>query len=324
MARQDRDTNQLLAYDEFGERLAAAQGSLTPKMARVAAYVSEHYLQAAFLSTRELAQAAGVSHATVVRFPAALGYASFEALRSSIRDRVNFDLTGVERWRNLPTTNRSPAALLRRIIDGDIESLRALANGFSEPQLDRFVRDLARAQRVVILGFRFVRPLTEYLAYSLAKIKPDVEAFSRADSSLYDRIRTLQPGRDVVVAIGFARYPVELVKLARYAHALGHRVLALTDSPLSPLLPLADVALFAKASVLDFVGSLAAPAALINFVVSELGVRMGDQALRRLEALEEAARDAGIYLPGPGAAPEGRSLLAWREAEGASGGRDRG
>jgi len=284
-----------LGDGDYFSRLATVQRRLSPKAARLATYISERHVQAAFMSTRELAAAGGVSLATVVRLARTLGYPSFEALRTSIQERVNFDLTGVERLRTLPSQNRSPAALLRRIVDGDLQSLRALAHTFSEPQFERFVDAILTARRVMILGFRYVGPLTNYFAYSLGKIKPHVESFDRADSSLHDRIRLMGPD-DLIVGIALARYPADLVTVLGHANKLGLRVLAITDSPLSPILPVADVALFVRASNLDFVGSLTAPSALINCVVSEIGVRLGGQALERLQALEDAAADAGIYV----------------------------
>ncbi len=302
-------------------RLAAVQRRLSPKGATLAAFISERHVQAAFMSSRELAAAAGVSLATVVRLARTLGYPSFEALRTSLQERVNFDLTGVERLRTLPSQNRSPAALLRRIVDGDLASLRALAHTFSEPQFERFVDAIIGARRVMILGFRYLGPLANYFSYSLGKIKSHVESFDRADSSLHDRIR-LMGAEDVVVGIALARYPVDLVTMLRHANKVGLRVLAITDSPLSPILPLADVALFAKASNVDFVGSLTAPSALINCVVSEIGVRLGTQAIERLQVLEDAASEAGTYVAGadhPIRAQAGR--LVWQDEDAASGAR---
>lgn len=304
-----------LGDGDYFSRLATVQRRLSPKAARLATYISEHHVQAAFMSTRELAAAGGVSLATVVRLARTLGYPSFEALRTSIQERVNFDLTGVERLRTLPSQNRSPAALLRRIVDGDLQSLRALAHTFSEPQFERFVDAIITARRVMILGFRYVGPLTNYFAYSLGKIKPHVESFDRADSSLHDRIRLMGPD-DLIVGIALARYPADLVTVLGHANKLGLRVLAITDSPLSPILPVADVALFVRASNLDFVGSLTAPSALINCVVSEIGVRLGGQALERLQALEDAAADAGIYVRGadhPARLQAGR--LVWQDED---------
>jgi len=285
-------------------------------MAQLAAFVAEQYARVAFMSTRELAAAAGVSLATVVRFPAVLGYRSFDDLRTHIQDRVNVDLTGVDRWRTLTGTSRSYSGLLRRILDADGDPLRVLARDFREGEFERALRMIVDAERVTILGFRYVSPLTVYFAYSLGKIKAGVLGFTHGDSSLYDRLRLMDKG-DVLVAIAFARYPADFVELVRYAHTRRVRIVAITDSPLSPVLPIADAALFAKASLLDFVGSLAAPAALINCIVSAAGVQLGGAALRRLEALEDAAAAAGVYVHAAGSANRAaRRVLAWDEARG--------
>ena len=132
--------------DDFLDRLAAAQPALSPKMARLAAFLCESYVQAGFMTTREIAAAAGVSLATVVRLPAVLGYPDFDALRTSIRDRVNVDLTAVERIRAMSTNGCSASALLHRIIDAEIENLTALAQTFSEAQIEGFVRAVLSAR----------------------------------------------------------------------------------------------------------------------------------------------------------------------------------
>lgn len=287
-------------------RMAVALPTLSPKMAGLAAYVSDNHVQVAFMSTRELAAAAGVSLATVVRFPTVLGYRNFDALRAGLQDRVNLDLTGVARLQRAAAGSRAPAALLRRVIDADRESLQALAHTFSEPQFERFTAALLAADRVTVVATRYAAPLATYFEYGLGKLRDDVQAATQADSSLYDRVCLMGEG-DLLVVIAFARYPADLVTLVRFASGRGIRILAITDSPLSPILPLAEVTLFAKVSdvgLLDFVGSLAAPAALINCIVSALAARLGDEGLVRLQELENVAAEAGIYIstggrPGP-------------------------
>lgn len=287
--------------DDFFTRLSATRPRLTPKMAQLSQYVFDNYPKIPVMSTREVAAGARVSLATVVRFPTLLGYVDFDEFRARIQDRLNVDLTGVDRLRSLPSTNRSPSALLRRIIERDGESLRALERSFSEPQLARFSNALVKAARVTILGFRYVASLAHYFCYALGKIRPNVFAWTQADSSLHDRAR-LMGKDDLVVAIAFPRYPADAVKLVRYVREQGVKVLGITDSPLSPILPFSGTTLFAKASMHDFVGSLAAPAALINCVVSDVGVRLGARAMKRLELLEEAATACGTY-----AGPDGRT-----------------
>jgi len=301
--------------DDFLARLAAARPALSPKMAQLAAYISEDYLRAAFMTARELAAAAGVSLATVVRFPSVLGYQNVAALRAAIQDRVNADLGGVERLRTLPLEDRTPSTLLRQIIDADIDGLRSLAHTFVEADLDRFVAALLAAESVTVVGSRYVGPLAGYFAYSLAKVRPRVAAFTAIDSTLYDHVRLMGAG-DLLVAIVFARYPADAVALVRAAHRAGVRIVAITDTPLSPVAPLAEVSLYARAtSLTDFVGSLAAPAALINCVASEAALRLGDAALERLQRIEDAAAEAGIYVRDGSRPPRiDEALLAWQPA----------
>jgi hypothetical protein len=96
--------------DDFLARLTTAQPTLSPKMSRLAGFLAENYVQAAFMTTREIAAAASVSLATVVRFPAVLSYCDFDALRASIQDRVNIDLTAVERIRAISAASKDGAA----------------------------------------------------------------------------------------------------------------------------------------------------------------------------------------------------------------------
>jgi hypothetical protein len=78
------------------------------------------------------------------------------------------------------------------------------------------------------------------------------------------------------------------------------------------LLPLASAQLFAKGTIRDFVGSLAAPGALINCLVSELARCLGDSALARLAAAEEAAAAHGTYAEG--GEDQLRNMHGWRES----------
>lgn len=283
---------------DFFTRLRTAQPALTRQLTKVARFVEARYVDAAFMSTRELAAASEVSLATVVRFARALGYSDFNAFRAAVQEQVNVDLSGVERLKSLPaSSNTSPAALLRRIVDEDTQTLQRLAHDFSEAQFERFVDALCGAGRVLVVGFRYVAALASYTGYSLNKIRPGVETCTQADSTLYDRVMQLGP-HDVILAIGFARYPSDLVALLQFAHAQDRRMICITDSTLSPLLPLSEASLFAKGSIRDFVGSLAAAGALINCIASELARRLGERALQRLETAERAAQEGGLYAGG--------------------------
>jgi DNA-binding MurR/RpiR family transcriptional regulator len=148
---------------------------------------------------------------------------------------------------------------------------------------------------VTVLGFRWLRPLADYLAYALAKVRPGVAAVVHGDSTVRDRLEEI--GCDhLVVAVAVARYPRDLVDAARRARERGLPLIVITDGPLSPLAPLADEALFVRQEPFDFVGSLAAMSALANALVSVTALRLGTAATQRLEMLERAATAGGTYI----------------------------
>ena len=286
---------------DFLNRLSAAQPKLSPRMASLASYVCQNYLKVAIMSTRELAEKADVSLTTVVRLPGILGYKDFDELRASIQNRVNTDLNGIDRLKNIPADDGSSFSLLQRIIAQQSDNLRSLAQTFKESDFEAFCRHLARAERVLAVGVRYTAPLADYFCYSLNKVRSGVEACTTTDSTVYDRVRLMSggDGGDVALVVALPRYPRELVELVRYAHGCGVMVLAITDSPLSPVIPYANVTLYAKTSMQDFVGSLAAPSALLDCVVGRVGKQLGKKALQRLEALEQSANENHTYASSP-------------------------
>ncbi len=288
---------------DFLRRLQEAYPGLAPVFRKLAAYIAENYRQAAFLSSRQLAARAGVSPATVVRFAWELGYSGFAAMRAAIQERLNFELTATERL-HLVRDGGQPLPLSRRIIEADIANLRLLQRELVDPRFDLFVSAVCQADRVLVVGLRFLRPLAEYFAYSLNKVRPGVRAVTVADSTVFDELQFLTE-RDLLVLIAFARYPRDILAIGRRAAERRVPVVAITDSRLSPVLPFARCHLIAKSELLDFAGSLVAPMALVNCIVSEAGLRLGEAALARLEQFEEAAEACQTYVS-PDGPPAGR------------------
>jgi DNA-binding MurR/RpiR family transcriptional regulator len=134
-----------------------------------------------------------------------------------------------------------------------------------------------------------------------------VYAYPRIDSATHDDIALL-PRNSVVVAISFARYAAPLLELVEGARERHLTVVAVTDHPVSPLALLADHVLVLPAAPMEFIGSMAAPCALINVLLSEVALRLGRKAFARLALLEEVARARKTYH-GTGEVKDFRQLL---------------
>src|ERR1700682_3282948 len=105
----------------LAERVATRLTELSPAEARVAAFISEHAEDVAFLSVNDLARQLQSSDATIVRTAPALGYAGFPDLRRELIDAVRNQVSPALRLgRGLESLADAPGALLERSIEAQI------------------------------------------------------------------------------------------------------------------------------------------------------------------------------------------------------------
>jgi DNA-binding MurR/RpiR family transcriptional regulator len=107
---------------------------------------------------------------------------------------------------------------------------------------------------------------------------------------------TNAPEDTLVVIIATSRYPNELIKLAKVARRLGHRLLVIADSVLCPLNQFAHLQLVAPTINIPFIGSPTSIFSLINYLVLEIAARNGHQLMEHQETLEQIYRENDVLF----------------------------
>jgi DNA-binding MurR/RpiR family transcriptional regulator len=202
----------------------------------VAEYVLRQYQDVAFMSVTELAKAAKVSPAGVVRFATSLNFDGYPEFKRALHDIVRSELRQDERL-TATLHGRLPRVLAGRVIDQELRNIVRLQSTFNAARWTEAVRLVVRAPAVVILGFRAAATLAQYLWYNLRKVKPEVTLHTRAGSVTFEEL-LLSDQRSLLILIAFPRYSQELLDVAAFGKQQGFRSLGLTDLELSPLAPL--------------------------------------------------------------------------------------
>lgn len=217
---------------------------LPRRLAQVASFAIENPDDMAFGTVASIATQANVQPSTLVRFSQTLGYQGFtelqEVFRSRLRDRVlNYD----ERIEQLKEHTRS-SGKSGQIFDGFAEaaekSLATLREKINPKQLEEAVELLATAETIYLIGLRRSFPISTYMAYAFGKLGvryvlvDSLGGLAAEDTSFASK-------KDCVLAISFTPYASETVTLAQRISARGVPLLAITDSPFSPLAPLASI-----------------------------------------------------------------------------------
>jgi DNA-binding MurR/RpiR family transcriptional regulator len=256
---------------------------LTPTQRRIAHSLVQHAPSAAYLSAAEVAELAGVSQPSVTRFAMALGFAGYPALRRELRARL--DGSPVEPAAHNATQRAVQAEA------GHLEKLVAQLGDLSG--VERAAGLLAASRPLPVLGLRAAAPLAGYFGYFAAKVHPDVRVFDVGGTELLDRLdQARAAGATAMLAIVLPRYPRETLDAIRES---GLRVVAITDSAVSPAADLAEVVLPAAVGTQLVFDLHTGPMAMAMVLLQAICDAAPEPVQRRLEEFEAAAARRHIF-----------------------------
>jgi DNA-binding MurR/RpiR family transcriptional regulator len=263
---------------------------LSPTQRRIAQYLIDHLSEAAFLTSVDLAERAGVSQPAVSRFAAALGFSGYPALREALRPIV---LGSVAETPQQVRRNEFQAAIAAE--EANLATLHELA---ADPERIASVgRELAASPCLPVLGLRMSDPVAYYFTYSAARIHPDVRFVDSAGSAAFDLLlQSRQAGARWLLAFTLPRYAAEAITVLDEAKRLGYRVALITDSHLAPWTEHADVVFPAPVGSRLVFDSHAAPMVLAGLLVQAIADAEPARTQLRLEEHEALNEQHGYYL----------------------------
>ncbi|GLH95763.1 MurR/RpiR family transcriptional regulator [Phytohabitans aurantiacus] len=258
---------------------------LTPTQRRIAHSLVQHAASAAYLSAAEVADLARVSQPSVTRFAMALGYDGYPGLRQRLRELLG-SVPAPAEGDELQQALRAEADHLNRLAD-QLADRAALAEAGAL---------LAGSRPLPVLGLRAAAPLAGYFAYFAAKVLPDVRVLDAGGSLLTDRLEQARAaGATALLAIVLPRYPREALDVLREAHEAGMSVVAVTDSPVSPVVEYADLVLPAAVGSQLVFDLHTAPMALCMAVLQAICDAAPDEVQRRLEQFEQSVSRRQVF-----------------------------
>lgn len=261
---------------------------------QVADYILEHYDRAAFLTAAKLGRTVGVSESTVVRFATALGYAGYPELQGVLQEIVKSRLTTVDRVRGSADTLETEEDVLTAVMRADMENIRLTLRDLDRKAFHSAVSLLLGARRILVVGFRSAASLAIFLGFNLDWILGNVKVAGFVAQDLWENLVHL--GReDVVVGISFPRYTRATVQAVAAARERGCKIIALTDSIVSPLSKYADVLLTARDTVPAYTDSFVAPLSIINALLAATSTADRARTTRNLRKLEDLWETYAVY-----------------------------
>jgi DNA-binding MurR/RpiR family transcriptional regulator len=227
-----------------------------------------------------------------VRLATRLGYPGYSGLQAAVQAAIGQQLRpAVERIRS-----ERGSDVVSRTLRAELDNVERTLGAVTPEAFDEATGLLAERRRAVrIVAGDAEAGVGAMLASSLALVRQDVAQVTGSDVAVARQLATAD-GATVVVAIDLRRYERWVVDHVTRAVAAGASLVAVTDSPLSPLAAVAAVTFTVAAEGAGPFDSHVGSLALANALVTGVAARMRRTAAPRLDAVEAAWRDAGALV----------------------------
>ncbi|MGB9673530.1 MAG: MurR/RpiR family transcriptional regulator [Anaerolineales bacterium] len=182
---------------EYENRIRAERAGMSKSFAKLADFLLDSYIEAAFMTASELAHALNLDAATVVRFSQHLGYNGFPELQQEIREKVRRDFLIRPKEALIPDSHTHVAYQALNEIATAIEQTR---NSLDTDALNQLVEMIGKARRILILAEGPAQPN----AYSLVQyLEQGGFPVYVARSGVVDLARTINTAtnQDLIIAI---------------------------------------------------------------------------------------------------------------------------
>lgn len=279
--------NTINASTSSSELIAAVSSELTPTERRIAEEVLGEPTLLAFGTVSDLANRVGTSRPSVVRFANKLGFDGYTQLQKHVRSDLSHQLSRPsERIRR--KDDPQPAA--RLAINDAVETVFSALEGERLAQLSA---PLVSSRRVWVLSGETSRAGAHALQSGLSMIRPGVHALE--EHSLVTELS--DAGKDdTAVIFDFFRYRRQVVNAARVFSESGATVVAITDSPLSPLVELADQWCEIEVPAVGPFDSSVPSVTVAELLVSRVARDLQDEATARIDHIEDLWEKTEVFL----------------------------
>ena len=280
------------------QHLTRALGGLTPELQKTAAYVLENPNEIGVSSIREIAVKAKVKPNSLVRMARRIGFEGYENFRKPFREQIRrgeYDYRDQAKWLQSLGSGGQPDSIYAEGAAATIANIEKLYAMNKSVDLKAAADEIVNARRTYVLGVGLVNAVATNFAYLANMAIDNVVSIPQEGSVPVDGLVRADK-QDVLLAMTFKPYRREVAEAVATAHTQGVTIIAISDSPASPIFKGADYRfLISVDTPLLFISTVALSAlleSLMAFVIADL-----DQSvIASIERFHQRRYDLGIYL----------------------------
>jgi len=235
-----------LTADQTIKRISAEYESLSKQLKVIALHIEKNRDHVGIEGIQELARQCGVQPSAVVRFAKHFGFSGFSELQGIFRENLQRQLAPSRNYKTRirdliesGSNNLSSVDIDKEFLAGSVAGMHELESSLDAAAFKKAVDLLTESDCIWVMASRRSFPIAAYLDYALQHTGKRIFLVSGLGSMHQGQMRSVRKG-DVMIAISFSPYAEETIAVAKAATARGAKLLAISDSRMSPLSKMAQ------------------------------------------------------------------------------------
>lgn len=283
-------------YPDTIRLLVDSYPTLTPELKKAARFMVEHPEEVGLSSMRSLARGAEVKPATITRLTKSLGFNRYEDLREPFKQRLRARSPDfVAKVQDIQQRSaKGNKAILKDLRAQEIANIERSLSDDKIAILDSAAQIMHDSENLYVLGLRGSHAAAFLFQYTYQLFQDNSRLLDTGAGVFADQIRNIGAG-DCLLVVSFPPYTQLTIDAVDYAAEAGARIVAITDSVMSPAANAAAATIVTANTSPSFYHSFTGAIAVVQALITILVAKAGVNALKTVEDTEQQLSSVSAY-----------------------------
>lgn len=247
-------------------------------------------------SMRSVAREAGVKPATISRLTKTLGFADYETLREPFRDRLRTPAPEfAERLQDVQNrVEDGGSRLFDELRAQEVSNVERSLSDENYPVINAAAETMHDSRRVYVLGLRGAHAPAFLFHYAYQLFQDNSIFLDTGAGTFADQLRGISP-EDSLLVVSFPPYTLLTIDAVEYAAEAGARIIAVTDSVISPAATAAAHTIITHNASPSFYHSFTGAMSVVQAMIALLVTKTGGDAIEIAEEAEKQLSRVSAY-----------------------------
>ena len=277
--------------------LGAELEQFTPEVRKAAAYVLENPNDVGVSSIREIADGANVKPNTFVRMARSVGFSGYEDFRQPFREEIRrggINFPDRARWLQSLAEGGKLASLYADMATSAIRNIENTFAATDDQAMQKAADAIVAARRTYVLGVGVNNTNARNFTYIADMAIDGVESIPKQGGTATDDL--VRAGKeDILIAMTCKPFRTEVVEAVELARSQGVTIIAISDSPASPIVIGAEHSFVIEADTPQFFPSSVSVIALLETLMAFVIADAKPDVIANIDAFHARRHQLGIY-----------------------------